>query len=277
MTRFLVLLILTGVSPAWAQETPAVKGLPPLRVNSFLVEEAYTQEEGIVEHIGAFRFSRDGTSEYILTQEWPLFSAKHQISFALPLQRGVIASGRETGLGDVEVSYGYQLLGDDRSRLFVSPRLTARLPTGDEEHGRGGGAPGVEVSLPASFTLSQSVVAHWVSGVSYTPSAKNARGDEANVVGYDLGASLVWMTHPNFGLLLGASWEGAEEVDGARETSRSNGLFIAPGVRGTVALASGLQLAPGLAVPIGVGPSSGERAMWLFLSVEHPFRRPVQE
>jgi hypothetical protein len=38
------------------------------------------------------------------------------------------------------------------------------------------------------------------------------------------------------------------------------------------AFASGLQIAPGVAVPIGVGPSRGERSLFVYLSFEHPFR-----
>jgi hypothetical protein len=35
---------------------------------------------------------------------------------------------------------------------------------------------------------------------------------------------------------------------------------------------SGLQIVPGIAVPIGVGSSSGQRDVFLYLSFEHAFR-----
>jgi hypothetical protein len=270
----LVFLLVISASPAWAQEAFAGKGPAPLRVNSFLVEEAFTQEAGVVEHIGAFRFSRQsGTWEYSLTQEWPLFNAKHQLSFTLPFEWEPVATEGATGMGDAEVSYGYQLMADDRSGIFVSPRLGLVLPTGDVERGRGAGAPGVEASLPVSISVSRDVVANWNLGASYTPSARNPQGDEADMVRYELGGSLIWMARPLLGLITGAVWESGDEVDGRGETSRSNRLLVAPGIRGTVNLGRGLQLVPGIMVPIGLGPSDGERAIYLFLSLEHPFQR----
>ncbi|HZK78257.1 MAG TPA: hypothetical protein VFC35_05065 [Gemmatimonadaceae bacterium] len=46
---------------------------------------------------------------------------------------------------------------------------------------------------------------------------------------------------------------------------------ISPGVRAAFNFASGLQIVPGIAFPIGVGPSSGERGAFIYLSFEHPF------
>jgi hypothetical protein len=43
-------------------------------------------------------------------------------------------------------------------------------------------------------------------------------------------------------------------------------------VRAAVNLAGGLQVVPGVSVPIGLGPSRGERAVFFYLSLEHPFR-----
>lgn len=273
MARLLFFLLLIGTSPAWAQEAFTGKRPISLRVNSFLIEEAFTQEAGVVEHIAAFHYSpRSGTSGYSFTQEWPLFGDRHQLSFTLPFQRETIAPGGAMGLGDAEVGYGYQWMGGDGSRVFASPRLSLVLPTGDARRGRGDGAPGVEASLPMSVGVSPSVVANWNLGASYTPSARNSHGDAADVVGYEAGTSVIWMAHPLLGLIAGAVWESGEEVDGRGETSRSNSLLVAPGIRGTIDLPRGLQLVPGIMVPIGLGPSGGERAIHLFLSLEHSFR-----
>ena len=37
-------------------------------------------------------------------------------------------------------------------------------------------------------------------------------------------------------------------------------------------LQDGLQIVPGIAMPIGVGPSAGEKSVLIYLSFEHPFR-----
>jgi hypothetical protein len=50
--------------------------------------------------------------------------------------------------------------------------------------------------------------------------------------------------------------------------------FISPGIRWAYNFPSGLQIVPGIAVPLGVGSSKGEKAIFLYLSFEHPFAKP---
>jgi hypothetical protein len=47
-------------------------------------------------------------------------------------------------------------------------------------------------------------------------------------------------------------------------------FFINPGVRFAINFKSGLQIVPGLSVPIGIGPSQGEYGGLVYLSFEHP-------
>jgi hypothetical protein len=49
--------------------------------------------------------------------------------------------------------------------------------------------------------------------------------------------------------------------------------FVSPGVRWSYDFESGLQIVPGIAFPIGVGPSRREKSVFLYLSFEHPFRK----
>lgn len=54
--------------------------------NSFLVEEAFNQEEHVVQHIFnavSFRVPQDNLA-LTFTQEWPLFALTHQISYTIP-------------------------------------------------------------------------------------------------------------------------------------------------------------------------------------------------
>lgn len=46
---------------------------------------------------------------------------------------------------------------------------------------------------------------------------------------------------------------------------------MSPGLRWAINFPSGLQIVPGIALPMGVGPSKGERAIFFYLSFEHPF------
>jgi hypothetical protein len=86
-----------GAQEADAPE-PALS--PAIEDNSFFIEEAYNQEEGVVQHISSFvRFGAPvETSEYGFTQEWPLGRGAHQLSLTLPYSWSSVADG--AGFGD---------------------------------------------------------------------------------------------------------------------------------------------------------------------------------
>ncbi len=242
----------------------------PIQDNSFLVEEAYNQERGVVQHISNFVRDRGGDWAYTLTQEWPLWGQAHQLSYTLPLAH---AAG-ETGIGDVFVNYRYQLLGDGDAALAVSPRLSVILPTGDEERGFGSGGVGFQGAIPVSVVLVKDrLVAHSNAGVTWTPKARDAVGNEAATTSVYLAQSAVWLVRPMFNLFVEGVWSRDQSVVGPDATESGNSATISPGVRFGWNLPGGLQVVPGVAVPFGVGPSRGERAIFLYLSLEHPFVR----
>jgi hypothetical protein len=74
--------------------------------------------------------------------------------------------------------------------------------------------------------------------------------------------------------MLEAEWNRWEEVEGPDETSRMSNFILSPGMRGAFDLKSGLQIVPGVAVPLNVS-GDGEGALFFYLSFEHPFRRPL--
>lgn len=55
------------------------------RTNSFLIEEAYNQERGVIQHISTFsRMWNSKDWSYSFTQEWPgLRDPRHQFSYTL--------------------------------------------------------------------------------------------------------------------------------------------------------------------------------------------------
>jgi len=247
--------------PARAQE--ATK---PIQDNSFLLEEAYNQESGVVQHINTLERADQGAAwGYALTQEWPLFGPRHQLSYSIP----VIQVDRVgTGLGDITVDYRYQLAGDADARVAVAPRLSVLLPTGDVAEGFGGGQTGAELGLPVSIVLLPTLVAHTNAAVAYLSAADGDVGRTGRTTVRSLGQSLVWLAHPSVNLLVEAVWEGVDEED----AGDSESLFISPGVRAAFDVGQ-VQVVPGIAVPIGLGESSGERTLFIYLSLEHSFRR----
>jgi hypothetical protein len=266
------LFLLLSFAPALlgAQDDPAPAGIQD---NSFLIEEAYNQEQGIVQHISIFRSYR-GTSDFdaAFTQEWPLGGIRHQLSYDLPL----IRSARETGIGDVRVNYRYQWIGSGLTPVAVAPRVSVSFPSGDWKRGRGAGAAGMEVMLPLSHVISPLLTQHVNTGAAFSPSARNTAGDRANTFGFTLGHSFIVTANPNFHLMLETVYNRGQEVTGESSTSWTDDLVISPGFRAALNFESGLQIVPGIAVPIGAGPSSGSRGVFFYLSFEHPFTRTAE-
>jgi hypothetical protein len=268
-TPLAAVLVTLAWTTASAQADTAAVG--PIQDNSFLVEEAYNQEAGVVQHISNFVRDRGGDWAYSLTQEWPLAGVKHQISYQIPL---VHAAG-ETGLGDVFVNYRYQWVGDADAAVAVSPRLSVIVPTGSASKGFGSGGFGVQGALPVSVVVVKGqLVAHSNVGITRFARAQDAVGNRAATTSVYLAQSAVWLVRPMFNLFVEGVWSRDQSVTGPRETEWSTGAVISPGVRFGWNLPGGLQVVPGVAVPFGVGPSAGERSLFLYLSLEHPFRHP---
>lgn len=264
---FYVRLLVASVFFA-GSSLPALAQDGPIEDNSFLIEEAYNQGPRVVQHINTFsRAHGSGDQVYSFTQEWPAPNQRHQLSFSAPWQR----FGDETGIGDIAVNYRYQLLGVDGGPVAFAPRLTLLLPTGDEAHGLGAGATGVQVNLPLSVVLSERFVTHTNLGATHTPHARNLSHNEADVTAYHFGQSFVWLAAPRFNALVEFLYTAGEEVTGPGRTEDSDSFLISPGVRWAWDFENGLQIVPGVAFPIGVGPSSGEKAVFFYLSFEHPF------
>ncbi len=68
----LAAIILLSVN-SLGQQAPAPTAAPGIQDNSFLVEEAYNQNFGVVQHISSFtRFFDSKDWNYTFTQEWPV-------------------------------------------------------------------------------------------------------------------------------------------------------------------------------------------------------------
>ncbi len=245
----LVVVLLLLTSSAFAGDD-----LTAIQDNSFLVEEAYNQERGVVQHISFF--SRDPRSHawlYTLTQEWPAPSQKNQLSYTIP-----IARDGSRGLGDVLLNYRYQLAGSGDTRLAIAPRLSLILPTGSESKGLGRGHHGVQAAVPVSLVLGPRLVSHSDAGVT----VYNGGGDPDLA----LGQSFIYALNSRVHLMTEFVWTQTHLRAGT-ETA----VVVSPGLRWAYNLDSGLQIVPGVAWSFGVGPSAGDRFVIAYLSFEHSF------
>jgi len=266
------LLVLTLCLSLRAEE-PATTP-PPVQDNSFLLEEAYNQEAGVVQTIQTYQRSTDAPHDwfYTLTQEWPVPGEKHQLSFSLPIQQ-VTGDRRARGAGDLALNYRYQLLGDGDAPLAIAPRFTVLAPTGNEGRGLGAGGWGIQVALPVSVVVSPKLVGHVNLGATWVPRARNDAGERAGTFSPYAGASLVWLTGPTFNLFVETLYANVESVAGPGRVEGKNTFVVSPSFRWALNFKRGLQVVTGFAVPIGVGPSAGETGLLFYLSFEHPVWR----
>ena len=266
MTRIrIAFAFLLAASVALAEEPPPVS--PGISDNSFLLEESYNQDPGVVQHINSL--TRFGASDwvYTFTQEWPVPARAHQLSYTVPLQ----GTDLGTGFGDLALNYRYQVF--EHAHAAMAPRLSVLLPTGSARRGLGAGGIGLQTNVPLSLTFGTQLATHSNLGGTWTPRAKDAAGEKAATVAWNAGQSVVWLARPTFNVLVELAWTRGQAVTGPGRTAASDSLYVSPGIRWAYNFASGLQIVPGLAVPIGAGPSRGHNAVFLYLSFEHPFRK----
>ena len=228
----------------WLSGRPAVAQTRAIADNSFLIEEAYNQERGVVQHISVWqRDLRSRAWAFTFTQEWPLAAQTHQLSYTIPLQR--TARPSNTGLGDAALNYRYQLRA--AARVAIAPRLSLIVPTGSVARGLGSGHVGAQLNVPVSVMLGPTLVSHWNAGVTAVP----------GVTTYNLGASMIWLVNPAFNVMCEVVWTD--------QTAGTHDVIVNPGIRWAHNFASGLQIVPGVAFPKG-------RAALFYLSFEHRFR-----
>ena len=271
---FLIPLVLAFVAQTLlAQATQTPPPAEPIRDNSFLIEEAYNQDAGVVQHIHTFSRPVSGAGwAFTFTQEWPVGSMRHQLSFTVPVfNAGPGGSG--TGVGDAAVHYRYQMLGANGGRLAASPRVSLLLATGDAVRGTGAGGTGIQTMLPVSLAVSPWLVVHANAGLTHTPRAHDVSGDVAAATSYTAGGSAIWLASTTFNVLLESSWNRVAQVIAPGLTSSESQLVIAPGIRWAHNLPGDVQIVPGIAYVVGVGSSRGERSLFVYLSIEHPFQR----
>jgi hypothetical protein len=251
----------------------AQQAAPAIADNSFLIEEAYNQEPGVVQHVNAMAALGPDRKDlfYTFTQEWPFLSQRHQLSYTLPVTR---LGGQSAGIGDLLLNYRLQLGAGDKP-WAVAPRLSAVLPTGKVDRGLGDGTLGLQVNLPVSYQLSSEIVSHWNAGLTLLPRAKGpdvgGEREHATVVNYNLGASFIAPTSQPLQLVLEGVglFEGEVGSDGG--VARGTTWIVNPGVRAALNF-GGLQVVPGISVPLTRAAGETDTGLFFYLSFEHPFR-----
>jgi hypothetical protein len=263
------------MEPAPSSGRRAVEGI---RDNSFLIEEAYNQEPGVVQHIMTGLATWDnvgnGTERNVvlaLTQEWPLFTQRHQVSYTVPYVFQDAGGVSEDGVGDVFLNYRFQAWWDEGRLEALAPRLSLVLPTGSAARGLGDDTVGVQMNLPYSRALGDAWFVHANAGVTLLPDSGIDGAQDRWF--YNLGTSVIYAPSARFHVLL--EWVGVWVEDG--DTLGSNDYrfetVVSPGVRYAMNFGGDAQLVAGIAAPLGLSGSAPDYGVFLYLSFEHRFRR----
>ncbi|KHD87406.1 MAG: hypothetical protein OM95_14565 [Bdellovibrio sp. ArHS] len=239
--------------------------------NSFLIEEAYNQEPGVVQFIQTYQHmnpTNDWT--YNFTSEIPITDETHQFSFVVPVmkQTGDAGQNDETQIGDILLNYRYQLLNTEM--LAMAPRLSLILPTGDFKKGFGSGAVGVQFNQAVSIAINDRWTNHWNAGFTYTPNAQDSNEDTANVFGFNFGSSVIYNYTPKTNFLCEFVFNSNESVIGPDMKTAASTYYVVPGIRSAFQAGQETEIVPGIGALLGIGPSAEdhETGVIVYLSIE---------
>lgn len=274
LVRTALALMLSVLIPWYAAAQTATAPTPgpdrPFEIldNSFLVEEAFNQERGVFQNIFGFQRS-DGAWGFAFTQEWPLRTQRHQLSYTLPFA----GAGGVDGIGDVAIHYRYQALMEDPGYPAISPRLSLIFPTGVSAFTHN--SVGLQVNLPVSKQRGD-LYFHANGGFTWYPRADPRVGiaddDRVSLLSPHLAGSVIHRLSPMFNLMV-ESVLAFEQFAGPDGMKRRDTVFtLSPGARGGWNLGEA-QVILGAAMPITWVGSDPNAGVLLYLSYELPFSR----
>jgi hypothetical protein len=256
-----------------------VRPIDVIEDNSFLIEEAYNQELGVVQHIVTAAYNGDSRRRgwtFGFTQEWPVFSQEHQFSYTIPSYHLHENGDRVFGIGDVLLNYRYQALMEDDVKPAFAPRFSLILPTGNRKKGTGDNVVGYQWNLPLSKKLGARFATHANFGLTYLPHVRGVLDErtgrfskEKSLVSYNIGASGIFALLPRLHLML--EWVGnfEQEINDSGRVERDFKPVLSPGLRAAVVNEDKLQIVIGAAAPIGLNRKADNYGAFLYLSVEH--------
>jgi hypothetical protein len=263
-----------------------------IKDNSFLVEEAYNQEPGVVQHIfnwvrgWSWEGGHSRTFDFAFTQEWPIGSQTHQFSYTIPASKVFDHPDGEPStefedIGDVLLNYRLQVWTETPDRPAFSPRFSLILPTGDEREGTGTGEVGYQLNLPFSKELGCWAF-HANAGLTVTPHVKAGVDPSLDfggrtLNGYHLGGSAIWLARKdlNFMFEAVATWDEELMDDGGEDHTFE--MLLSPGVRWAPYTQGDTQWVLGLGLPIGVSRDAPDIALFFYMSFEHAFKDVPKE
>jgi hypothetical protein len=273
MKKIFVIAItfITSYSYSYSQTENKDKFLPAIEDNSMFIEEAYNQEDRVVQHISNLVFlpNMKDNYYYAFTQEWPAFGLKHQLSYTV--QYNSYNRGDITGFGDILINYRYQLSYKENF-IACSPRLSIIIPSGDKNKGLGSGSWGLQTNLPLSKRWSNHFSNHFNFGVNYLFKVKeNDISFNKSLVSYFAGISSIWLISEKFNLMLECLTNFNANPDLKNKVIYTNQTILAPAFRYAINIKK-LQIVPGVSLPLTFEKNlKASAGAFFYLSFEHEF------
>ena len=268
LSLFFVPILLTGSAGAEEKDPRPAAGIQD---NSFLLEEAYNQEPGVVQHIQSLRRVQRNW-EYSFVQEWPLGTQDHQISYTIPYSWIRNEEGlRKHGIGDVMLNYRPQVWYESATRPAFTPRFSLIVPTGSAAKGTGDGSFGLQTNAAFSKIVSDRVTLHANLGATHL---FNVGGHSPT--SFNAGGSAIFAVTRDFNLMLETRIDWEQSVNDNRELERTTMFTVSPGARYALNFPelSNLQVVMGLATPILFAQrAKPDYGILFYLSFEHDFKQ----
>ena len=236
----------------------------PIEDNSFLMEEAYNQDAGIVQFIQTFQRDKSGEAFYSFTAEIPAPNKTHQISFSVPYSRLQSETSYVQGLGDIALNYRYQWIANES--VLLAPRFTVLAPTGNSNQGLGTGLTGYQTNWAITVLPSPHWAVHMNVGATFYPRVKKDLEKPTDLYGHNSALSVIWRLRDNFNLLTEFVQTSMQEAAGS-ETTISDTVLINPGFRYAIDFEKS-QLVLGASVPTPVLSSQGPASYFAYVSYE---------
>jgi hypothetical protein len=228
--------------------------------NSFLVEEAFNQPAGIFQNILLIQRPDGRNWSFEFTQEWPVGSVRHQLSYTVPLEgfKSPVTEEYDFDRGTIAVNYRYQLTMEEQAGYATSPRISLLLPRNDFSDNWG-----IQLNFPFSKQFGNAYL-HLNAGLTNEGDGEGDRETRWQTAG-----SVIYRVWPMVHLMLESVYR-ADEREVLAE--KQDVWLISPGLRAGLNLGDH-QLVLGAAVPIGISDKNDSQDFIAYISYELPFMR----
>ena len=252
--------------------------------NSFLLDEAFTQEKGVMQYISNIYWSNLAHDQFMhsFTHEIPLGHNRHQLSYSLSngIQKGNDHNVNQRGLGDTNIMYSY-MVWNDQDWIMVAPELNIILPTGDPVKGLGNGGLGCRLNIPMTKRFSRKLVTHYNFAYTFVHNAdryvtgllgENIKAFERDLYYKDFAASVIWYPIPKFNTMFECISKIITTISPEGAVIKSSQLVFSPGFRFAFDI-NNIQVVPGISTPVIVEKGAKHvTGLFIYLSFEPDYR-----